>query len=68
MSLFFLDWNFHFNLKSQKDKLFCKVQDHCFVTIDILSDGDVLEITSGSMEYDFQNILNWLSEQNATIL
>ncbi len=64
MSLFLLDSNFYFKLDSQKNEVFSKIQDHCYVQIEVFPDGDVFEITSGSVEYDLKNIANWLSKQN----
>lgn len=65
MSLFILDSNFSLKFDSQKNEVFSKIQDHCFVKIEVFPDGDVFEITSGSVEYNYKNIVNWLSKQNA---
>ena len=65
MSLFLLDSNFYCKFDSQKNEVLSKIQDHCFVKIEVFPDGDVVEIMSSSVEYDFKNIVNWLSKQNA---
>lgn len=65
MRLFLLNSNFYFKFDSRKNEVFAKIRDHCFVKIEVFSDGDVLEITSCSAKYNFKNIVNWLSKQNA---
>lgn len=67
MHLLFLDSNFSFKFENEKEILLCKVKEHCFIEINVFPDGDVFEITSGSVGYDFTNIVNWL-KQNVTIL
>lgn len=64
MLLFLLDSNYKFNFDGQKNEVFSKIQDHCFVKIEIFPDGDVFEITSHSVKYDLKNIVNLLSKLN----
>lgn len=69
MCLSFIDSEISIILENeaQKDRLFDKIEKHCFVEIAVPPDGDVFEITCGSLGYDFMNIFNWLSKQNAVV-
>ncbi len=66
MSISFLDPEFSVNIceLNKKDELFTVVRNNSFVEILIPPDGDVLEIISGGLGFDFEEIIKWMEDRD----
>lgn len=62
MNLFLVDSNISLELNGQKNEVLSEMESHSFIKIEVLPDGDGIEITSSSVECDFKSIINRLSK------